>query len=383
MNYLPKYALEILNILKNSGFEAYAVGGCVRDALLGIGTSDIDITTSALPEQTEKLFPHSVRTGGRFFTVTVLHGGGTAEITTYRSEMGYSDSRRPDGVGVASSLIEDLKRRDFTVNSLCTDGKSIVDLLGGRKDIDSKIIRCIGNPSERFGEDALRIMRAFRFSASLGFTIEPNTLKAALECSEKLREISIERIRDELIKTAVSDHPENIAPLLDCGALAFLGLNGSPLLPMLKSIRRDEALRLAAFLMICGKESAEKLKLSNAQKRTISAIFSISDNFPPLERNAVKRSMSAFTADIFADAAEIAAALFGKSRDYIELCKDISASGEPYTLSQLAVNGKDLLNDGVPEEDIGIILKQLLDTVIDSPDMNRKDILLEKPKQHY
>lgn len=380
MKYLPEYALEMLNILKNAGYEAYAVGGCVRDALLGTETADIDITTSALPEQIQTLFPHSVRTGGMFFTVTVSHGGGKAEITTYRSESGYSDSRRPDGVAAASSLIEDLKRRDFTVNSLCCDGENIIDLLDGKKDIASKTIRCIGNPSERFGEDALRIMRAFRFSASLGFSIEPETLKAALVCSEKLREISVERIRDELIKTAVSASPENISPLLECGALDFLGLHGSPMLIRLKDIRSDENIRLAAFLYICGKDSVGKLKLSNAQKRSISAIFSIMDNFPPLERNAVKRSMSAFTADDFKCAAEIAAVFFGKSRNYISLCEEIVSSGEPYTLSQLAVNGGELLESGVSGEDIGVSLKHLLDIVIDAPEMNKKDILLHKLK---
>ena len=379
---IPDYAVEMLNIIRNAGFEAYAVGGCVRDMILGIKPTDIDITTSAPPDRIRELFPSSVLTGGRFFTVTVFHAGGKAEITPFRSEGGYSDSRRPDEVSFASDLSEDLKRRDFTVNTICFDGERIIDLLGGKADIDARVIRCLGEPERRFDEDALRIMRAFRFSAELGLTIEPRTLKAAISCSGKLRGISVERIRDELIRIAVSDAPERISPLLESGALSFLSLGPSPLLPKMKILNNDTQTRLSAFLELCGRDAVGLMKLPARLKRVISAVFDLLDSFPPANESGVKRAMSRFSAEVFLIAAELAKKLRGEPRDYSALCRRILENGEPYRISDLALNGTDLKNAGVPEIEIGSVLERLLDAVIESPGSNTRDKHSELMKKY-
>ena len=373
---MPEHAIEILKIIKNAGFEAYAVGGCVRDALLGNTAADVDITTSAPSEVIMSLFPHSILTGGKYMTVTVIHAGGKAEVTPFRSESGYSDSRRPDSVAAASGLAEDLKRRDFTINALCFDGENTIDPLGGISDLKSRVIRCVGDPERRFDEDALRIMRAFRFSAELGFEIEPQTLRAALAASEKLKRISVERIRDELIKTLLSASPESIAPLLETGALSFLGISGSPLIAKLGSLTRDETARLAAFYCACGRGAAEAMKLPKRQKRVICEVFSIIDSFPPPTKSAVKRTLYSSSAEAFAIAAEIAEKLYGKTGEYSTILRSIAESREPYRVSDLAVNGSDLIESGVRASDVGRALELLLGSVIDRPELNTRENLL-------
>ncbi len=373
---IPKHALEIIKTIRNAGFEAYAVGGCVRDALLGNTAADVDVTTSASSEVILSLFPDSMLTGGRFMTVTVLYAGGKAEITPYRSESGYSDSRRPDNVTEASGLTEDLKRRDFTINALCFDGEKVIDLLGGISDLELRIIRCVGDPERRFDEDALRIMRAFRFSAELGFEIEPETMRAALAASEKLKRISVERIRDELIKTLLSPSPERISPLLETSALSFLGINNSPQIANLKSLVKNETVRLAAFFYICGRGAANTMKLPTRQKRVINGVFSVLDSLPPPAENAVKRAISRSSPETFEIAAEIAEKLYDSAGDYSSILRRITESGEPYRVSDLAVNGSDLIESGIRETDVGRTLERLLETVIDHPELNTRETLL-------
>ena len=373
---IPEYAVEMLNIIKNAGYEAYAVGGCVRDAILGTEPGDIDITTSADPDMIQSLFPHSVRTGGRFFTVTAFHKGGKAEITPFRSEGGYSDSRRPDTVTIASKLADDLKRRDFTVNTLCFDGEKVIDLLGGKADIEAKIIRCVGKPERRFDEDALRIMRAFRFSAELGFEIDPQTLSAALSESRKLQNISVERIRDELIKSLLSPAPERISPLLEHGALGFLNISSSPLLTRIKALSEDKLTRLSAFCYICGRDAPALMKLPTRLKCDISGVFGVLDSLPPPTKSGVKRMMSRFSAGAFAAAAEIAEKLYGATNAYAELCRSVIENEEPYRVSDLAVNGADLIAAGFRQKEIGAALERLLEAVIEAPELNNPKSLM-------
>ena len=380
MIFLPDYALGIIKTLKGAGYEAYAVGGCVRDAVMGKKAVDVDITTSAKPDEILALFPRSALTGGAYFTVTVLHGGGKAEVTPFRSEGGYSDSRRPDSVAFATELAEDLKRRDFTINTLCFDGERIIDLLGGIDDINAMLIRCVGEPERRFSEDALRIMRAFRFSASLGFDIEQQTLAAALACSDGLRRISVERIRDELIKLIFTPAPERLTPLLEHGALGFLKLGASPLLAHLNELPEDENTRLAAFLDVCGRNAAELLKLPTKQKRFSRGVFAALDSFPPPETAAVKRMMSAYGAEIFLASAIIAEKIHNKGAGCAALCREILKAGEPFEIRHLAIDGSDLLAAGVPETEIGAALTLALDTVIDDPGSNTRDALLKPYK---
>ena len=206
---IPEQVNSILESLQKAGYEAYVVGGCVRDALLGREPHDWDITTSALPTEVKNVFPRTVDTGLQHGTVTVLCGGTGYEVTTFRVDGVYEDGRHPKEVTFTPSLKEDLRRRDFTINAMAYNNASgLVDLFGGQQDLENGVVRAVGDPVQRFTEDALRIMRAIRFSAQLGYEIEPGTLKAAEILAPNLQKISSERIREELEKTLVSDRPE-------------------------------------------------------------------------------------------------------------------------------------------------------------------------------
>lgn len=213
---LPEKVEKIIGIIRDAGFEAFAVGGCVRDFLLGRKPNDWDITTDALPKDIKKLFRRTVDTGIVHGTVTVLLGKDSFEVTTYRVDGAYSDGRHPDKVEFTRSLEEDLKRRDFTINAFAYNPeKGLVDLFDGMSDLENHVIRAVGKPEERFDEDALRILRAFRFSAQLDFQVEEKTREAAKQLAGNLSVISAERIREELTKLLVSDHPEKIEELYD------------------------------------------------------------------------------------------------------------------------------------------------------------------------
>ncbi len=209
---------RIIERLTNAGFEAYAVGGCVRDLLLGREPKDWDITTNALPGQVKKIFRRTVDTGIQHGTVTVMMGKKGYEVTTYRIDGIYEDGRHPKEVSFTPDLIEDLKRRDFTINAMAYHPeKGLVDAFDGVGDLKRGLIKAVGNAKERFEEDALRILRAFRFAAQLGFQVEEKTYEAAGELRENLRKISAERIREELIKLVLSEHPERLRDLYYCG----------------------------------------------------------------------------------------------------------------------------------------------------------------------
>ena len=206
---IPEQVNSILESIQKAGYEAYVVGGCVRDALLGREPHDWDITTSALPTEVKNVFPRTVDTGLQHGTVTVLCRGTGYEVTTFRVDGVYEDGRHPKEVTFTPSLKEDLRRRDFTINAMAYNNASgLVDLFGGQQDLENGVVRAVGDPVQRFTEDALRIMRAIRFSAQLGYEIEPGTLKAAEILAPNLQKISSERIREELEKTLVSDRPE-------------------------------------------------------------------------------------------------------------------------------------------------------------------------------
>ena len=193
---LPKKIEYVLDTLINSGHSAYIVGGCVRDLLCGKKPHDYDITTSALPHETQALCDKTVATGIKHGTVTVIIDGEPIEVTTFRTEHEYSDSRHPESVNFVSNVAEDLARRDFTVNAMCynhIDG--LLDLFGGKEDINNKVLKSVGEAKTRFSEDALRILRLFRFAATLDFTIEKNTFNAAIKCAPSLKNISAERIK--------------------------------------------------------------------------------------------------------------------------------------------------------------------------------------------
>ncbi len=219
MNFnIPKNVNDIIDELMRHGYEAYAVGGCVRDMILGREPGDWDITTSATPYEVKRIFRRTVDTGIAHGTVTVLMDKEHYEVTTYRLDGEYEDNRHPKQVEFTSSLAEDLKRRDFTINAMAYNEKvGVIDLFGGMEDLEKGLIRCVGSAKERFDEDALRILRAVRFSAQLGFAIEEETLEAIRDKAENLKNISAERIRVELTKLLVSDHPDRLRLLFELG----------------------------------------------------------------------------------------------------------------------------------------------------------------------
>lgn len=220
---IPEPVDWIIRKLDEAGFEAYAVGGCVRDTILGRTPGDWDITTSALPEQVKSIFRRTIDTGIEHGTVTVMIRHEGFEVTTYRVDGDYQDGRHPTSVTFTPSLIEDLKRRDFTINAMAyRPGKGVVDCFDGLSDLENKIIRCVGDPEERFNEDALRMMRAVRFSAQLGFTIEEKTKAAIKKLAGNLRLISQERIQAELLKLITSPHPDHIRMAYETGITAVV-----------------------------------------------------------------------------------------------------------------------------------------------------------------
>ena len=220
---LPDKVSYILDTLHSAGFEGYAVGGCIRDSLLGKEPKDWDITTSATPKEVKSLFPHTVDTGISHGTVTVLLEREGFEVTTYRIDGKYEDSRHPKEVTFTPNLLEDLKRRDFTINAMAYNQKDgLVDAFDGVGDLRRGLIRCVGDAKQRFKEDALRLMRAVRFAAQLGFSIERETYAAICEMAGDLRRISVERIAAELVGLLVSDYPEKIRALYESGITSVI-----------------------------------------------------------------------------------------------------------------------------------------------------------------
>lgn len=441
---LPAKVSSILRALTDAGYEAYAVGGCVRDSLLGRKPGDWDITTSARPEQTKALFRRTVDTGIAHGTVTVMLGEDGFEVTTYRVDGDYSDGRHPDSVSFTASLSEDLRRRDFTVNAMAYHpDKGIVDLFGGQEDLAHKIIRAVGDPDERFDEDALRILRAVRFSAQLGFSIEGNTFSALSRFAERLRLVSRERIQVELTKLLASDHPEQFRLLYTSGITKVIfplfdemmvmpqrspyhTMNvGEHTMAVLCGVEKDPILRLAALLHDTGKLKAHFIIEENGKprdrflghaafsaeiaedflreyrydNRTISLVTGLirfhDDRIPP-EEKAVRRAMNRMGEEIFglymrfvpADSAAkspLAQERFAERYAGVEcLAEEIRRRGDCLSLSDLAVNGGDLIRAGMkPGKAMGDTLKAMLEDVLAEPSHNDKDWLLGHflPKQ--
>lgn len=224
VSVLPGYARAVIDGLCRAGYTAYYVGGCVRDILLGVAPGDVDIATSAMPEEVMRVFPRSVPTGIRHGTVTVCENGGTVEVTTFRGEGKYSDLRHPDAVTFGVSSEEDVQRRDFTVNALLCDAEGVVyDHVGGRADLAAGVIRAVGDARRRFSEDALRMLRALRFRAKTGFAIEKETEKALRELAPLAESLAAERVYDEIRKTLMTDLPAAVSEMLGCGLIPVFG----------------------------------------------------------------------------------------------------------------------------------------------------------------
>lgn len=442
-----KYILEKLN---NAGYEAYAVGGCVRDSILGRVPDDWDITTSAKPEETKALFPRTIDTGIQHGTVTVMCNHVGYEVTTYRIDGEYEDSRHPKEVIFTSDLLEDLKRRDFTINAMAYNhledretlpeaeanthkSAGLVDAFGGIEDIQNKIIRCVGNPIHRFEEDALRMMRAVRFSAQLGYEIENETKAAIKVLAGNLANISAERIQVELVKLLVSNHPDYFRTAYETGmtkvffpefdkAMETKQNNphhiytvGEHMLQSLNHVRNDKVLRLAMILHDIAKpmtlqtgddgmdhfyghpekseEMAKKilkrLRFDNDTLGKVCKLVKFHDRKLSLKPEKLRKLIVEIGPELFPLLLEVKEAdMLAQSsykreekqkelEDVRKVYRQILDDKDCLSLKELAVTGRDLIDAGMkPGKELGAILQKLFEYVLDNPEKNTKEDLL-------
>lgn len=371
--FIPDYVKEVINTIENNGGEAFLVGGCVRDSLLNITPDDYDIATSLLPEEILSLFDKTIATGIKHGTVTVVSNGKNIEVTTYRTDGAYNDSRHPENVLFVRNLKDDLSRRDFTVNALAYNERiGLVDLFGGVDDLKGKILRTVGNPADRFKEDKLRIMRLFRFSAQLGFSTEENTLNAALLLSEALSEISRERIAVELFKSLTSKYPERINPLLKTGALKFCGIDKCEVSNNLSKLPRERFIRFFSFVNfanlsyenICKQLKTDRVLLNYCTE--LNALLSVDI----LNSTDCKKALNRFSEKAVEDSLII-------KNQSAEIVRTVIQSGEPYKTEHLSISGNDLSAIGLRGKKIGLMLSFLTDFVIENPAQNEKEKLIE------
>ena len=433
---LPEKVGRIIGTLQEHGYEAYAVGGCIRDSILGREPEDWDITTSAMPEETKALFDRTFDTGIQHGTITVLLEKEGFEVTTYRIDGKYEDSRHPKEVTFTRNLREDLLRRDFTINAMAyneTDG--LVDIFGGLEDLEAGMIRCVGNAKERFKEDALRILRGVRFAAQLGFDIEEDTRQGMKELAWTLQNISAERIQVELVKMITSKRPEMLREAYELGMtrivlpefdqLMTTGQEtphhmysvGEHTLHAMKNIRADKILRLAMLLHDMGKPALKtvdeagvahfkkhaleseriaenvlrRLKFDNDTIRKVTRLVRCHDLRMPATAKSVRSAMNQIGEELFPYYMEVrradvlAQSMYQREEkienlDQIEeLYRQIVEDGDCVSLKDLAVTGRDLIASGMkPGKEIGEKLEELLKLVIEDPKLNTKEELLKR-----
>lgn len=381
---MPPRVEYIIEKLRQGGFEAYAVGGCVRDTLLGRRPGDWDITTSARPQEVKRLFRRTIDTGIQHGTVTVLMDRIGYEVTTYRIDGEYEDGRHPKKVAFTSELVEDLKRRDFTINAMAYSHETgIVDDFNGVKDLEDRVIRCVGNAMERFEEDALRILRAIRFSAQLDFAIEHETYEAISRIAPNIAKVSKERIQVELTKLLCSAHPEKICMVYETGisryiSPAFSRLPWQEFQPP-KGLSAEKYVRWAAFLRLAGPEKAvevlKDLKMDNETIGKVRTLAAWAGRALPPEAAAVRRAMSEMPPEVWDTLME----LNEYGEEIHSLTEEIRARGDCLDLKHLAVHGQDLIAAGVrPGKEMGRILQELLELVLECPERNERDSLLSE-----
>lgn len=396
---LPKNVENIIERLKEHGFEGFAVGGCVRDSLLKKTPTDWDITTDALPEDMKKIFKKTFDTGIAHGTVTVLMDGVGYELTTYRIDGNYSDGRHPDSVSFSKNLSEDLCRRDFTINAMAySHNKGIVDLFGGRKDLQNGIIRAVGDAKKRFDEDALRMLRAVRFAAQLGFKIDDDTFEAIKEKAKLLSNVSKERIFVELNKSLCGDFAQNIKMVYTSGLYRYIGKEFAKLDENIydfypRKFPNKKHMYWAAFLEnIENVEAVKKilfeLKSDNATRNNTYLLVKELKNPLPSSDEDIRWSLHRIGADLFCDYIEILKS-DKKNVDILDKIDTIEnryslilKENHAYEISMLDITGKDLMDIGISKgPKIGEVLEFLLEKVIENPLNNEKSILLRLAKE--
>lgn len=380
--FYSKEAEFVLTTLKNAGFKAYLVGGCVRDMLLNLTVHDFDITTSAKPNEVEALFARTISTGAKHGTITVMVEHTPIEVTTFRCDGEYADNRRPDNVTYVNDIKYDLSRRDFTVNALAYNSDDgLIDLFGGKSDLENRILKAVGDPEKRFREDALRIFRLFRFSSVLNFSVEENTLNAALKCSDLLEFVSRERIFSELLRAVCGVNTEALNPLINNGALKFLGIKGGENLKALSLLPQKSELRLFAFLYLTKSDASEvleNLKASNNQKKYCAALKSLTECDDFKTKPKIKQALRLYGETEFYDFTVFKeTVLKTSSQEELALFNEIKTSNEPYLLCDLDLNGNDLKKLGFTGEEIKLKLDEMLEFITENPDKNSKPNLLE------
>ncbi len=439
---MPKNVDTAINLLQSAGFEAYAVGGCVRDSLLGKTPNDWDITTSAKPENMKSVFAdfHCIDTGIKHGTVTVVIDGEPLEITTFRLDGEYEDNRHPKSVTFTSNLGADLGRRDFTVNAMAYSKMTgTVDLFGGQNDLKNKIIRCVGDPDRRFNEDALRILRALRFASALDFEIEEKTAQSLLKNCALLGNISEERIAKELLKLVCGKGAKRIltgfAPVLfeilpELQPM-YKNSHDNPhhcydiyehTLIAVESIDPEPTLRFAMLLHDCGKPAVKKfdengvahfyghqrisaeisaqilarLKVSNKFRDEILFLVSNHDRWELYENtekmprylskfglDGVLNLLKVMRADVLAQSPEYRYRL-DQIADAEKTAKNLAAQKPCLSLSELQINGRTLMDIGIPQgRKLGAVLAQLLDEVIDGVTKNTQEALTTRAREIY
>ncbi len=439
---MPVQAREIIEKLRYAGHEAYIVGGCVRDSILEKDPADWDITTSASPVEIKELFPYTIDTGIEHGTVTVMIDHQPFEVTTYRVDGKYQDHRRPTQVHFTKSLKEDLLRRDFTINAMAyNDDDGLIDLYGGLADLKNGMIRCVGEAAQRFDEDALRILRALRFQAQLGFQVEEETKAAIRRQARFLKDISAERIQVELDKLLVSDHPEVLIDAYKLGVTEIVLPEfdimmetpqnnphhkynvGMHTIEGLKQIEADHILRWTMLLHDVGKPEARvegkekdhfkmhpvigekiaekvlrRLKFDNQTLRQVKTLVLWHDRrfggVKEINIRTVRRWVSEMGPEMFEKLMKIQKADISAQSDYQREEKEAILSGTKQlfakileeqnclSVKQLAVGGTDLIEAGVPQgKEVGEMLHWLLDQVLEKPSLNTKETLMDLVKE--
>ncbi|MCQ2493763.1 MAG: CCA tRNA nucleotidyltransferase [Lachnospiraceae bacterium] len=438
---IPEKAKYIIDVLEDAGYEAYVVGGCVRDSILGREPQDWDITTSALPLRVKELFRRTIDTGLQHGTVTVMQGEEGFEVTTYRIDGEYEDGRHPKDVTFTPNLEEDLLRRDFTINAMAyNDRRGLVDLYDGIGDIERKIIRCVGDPNARFSEDALRMLRAVRFSAQLGYTIEPATREAITKLAPTLEKISAERIRTELVKLLVSNNPYELKEAYETGMTAVFLPEfdramqteqnhkhhcysvGEHILHAIEEVEATQVLRMAMLLHDIGKPDTltvdesgithfhghvqkseemakvilRRLKFDNDSIDKICRLVRFHDygmGIVPDEK-IVRRAVNKIGEDIFSMFLQVGRADIMAQSDYERESKlanndswgkmydKIMEENQCVSLKTLKINGRTLIEMGVkPGPELGRILNTLLEEVLDNPSGNDEEWLKNRAQE--